>query len=390
MVGRVASLLWNFLQPILFILLLLRLNPGRDTQDIFSQDDYSQVVGLCEPFWSFIMLSIGALASTAILGTRLALILILLTSATTFGFTRPTSRFIKKHGRWRLRAFYPVCFALISSPSISMSGVPYAMAFSPGRAMNGTRIAPPLAPSPPTSTKTPDPLSMEDVFKMCVADKTPADTFFYPEVFNLLPFEEFDEQGETPSSLLHLSGYASEWTHMCNKFQPDDLDSLAKPSTSQGEADSVDPTVCSDLSDELSTVSSSPSVDSLKHSTSPDWQPLDFFSQPLQVPDEFREVYDHISSVLKNGQAIVTPAYRLETSDHLLDSMLILRRTKAEFFVDDAQVNITEQPRVFPVLLDTGCSVSSSGFKEDFEQLLDGDLVLSRRPMVLLLSRDSV
>ena len=66
------------------------------------------------------------------------------------------------------------------------------------------------------------------------------------------------------------------------------------------------------------------------------------------------------------GPVVISPSYQDTSSSHLLNTKLILRQAKYQSFV----ANGTVEPCVFPVLIDTGCSVACTGFKEDFDGAL--------------------
>ena len=87
------------------------------------------------------------------------------------------------------------------------------------------------------------------------------------------------------------------------------------------------------------------------------------FTSQASIPSELEPIYHHLKPQWDSGPVVIAPSYKHNSSSHLLDTKLILRQAKYQSFV----ANGTVEPQVFPVLIDTGCSVACTGFQEDFD-----------------------
>ena len=196
MVGRVLLFLSMCLQPIPSIIFLM-CNPGRETQDLFLYMIFAQA--LAALLWQT--------------GRVYICLFFLLLYDFLAPITRPFRRHHRKHGRWKFRQFYPSTFLLLSSVALSHTATIEALSLHVSRSIRV--LAAPVVSSPPTPVAP-----SLDVLSMCVDTTCPANTFFHDSIFDFLPFEEFDEQGETRPCLLHLSGFSREWIASTCKTNP--------------------------------------------------------------------------------------------------------------------------------------------------------------------------
>ena len=208
MVGRVPPLLlWYYLQPIPLSRLFLFLLPGRDTQEFitdtatsFLTEDLSSLIGYFSTFaWSLLrwMFSAG----------RVWLLIAVMPVAllTLSNLPDGVSRFTRKHGRWKHRSLFPKTFLVLSAVALSPLQAQSFMAYQPERVrFKITR---------PSSIIThPPPLTPQQAFTLSVNPACPDGSFFYNEIFDFLPFEDYPEDDNVvPACCLHLSGYAKEW-----------------------------------------------------------------------------------------------------------------------------------------------------------------------------------
>ena len=65
----------------------------------------------------------------------------------------------------------------------------------------------------PSSTNSdPPPLTPQQAFTLSIDPACPDRSFFYDDIFDFLPFEEYPEDDTTvPACCLHLSGFSKEW-----------------------------------------------------------------------------------------------------------------------------------------------------------------------------------
>ena len=212
-----------YLQPIFLLLYLLIRSPGRDTQVDFQQpEDFVLLWDAVLPFVS-LLLTMGTGWILDAGRVLLACALWHLFNLYDFAMMDRISSFTRKYGRWKHRRFFPRCFLLLSSATVSAFQVPYAMAYAPGRARfyTPTRWMFNDEPTGPT---------FAEIFKLAVDPQCPKNDFFYPGFMDLLPFDDDSEEflQPIPPRLLHLSGYDQEWSHEHAILSPFD-DSSSKP-----------------------------------------------------------------------------------------------------------------------------------------------------------------
>ena len=347
-------MLLQFLQPIFLLSFLFLCFPGRDTQDTYFNDE-----GMYTAFLSAVLLpSVRLLLDFIVPLLRssatciFSLVLVLLGYFWLTAIPSKAHRFVRKHGRWRHSKFFPAVYLLYSSVAILNPGLGQALTYSTNRIRTITRTG----GFWPSNSEPPDPGSVtQQVFQWAVNPDTPSDSFFHDDIFDFLPFEEEDPTEFIKPSCLHLSGYAKEWSKEHSHLDPfadiglDDDDSetasLTSASSSQGES----------WSDSSSLTGS--------------WEegeldPLSFSSQGFYVPDDLADVYSYLSADSSFGDVLITPKYyaNFAISD-MPDLQLLLRTAKASAYRAEPG---GPAPRIFPVLIDTGCSVATSGFVEDF------------------------
>ena len=248
------------------------------------------------------------------------------------------------------------------------------------------------------SNTTPVPTIPEttaSLFSWLVDTSCPSDRFFHKDIFDFLPFDDFDTHETISPSLLHLSGYAREFSQMFTRVDPFrpfgsfDFEEFAQ----QGESGdgystapsldtdlsscSDDSSISSDSSDSLHTftgtkITTSQSVHSASDASSDastlqgeppsdlftdvdTW--LSFNSQRLLDP-ELARVRDHLQP---SRSTVLVPK---EYNQALIEDPRFFLRNHHAVVADDSQ------NRVFPVLIDTGCSTALTGFKEDFGGVL--------------------
>ena len=187
MVGRVLPLLlWFYLQPILFSRLFLFLLPGRDTQAFiadtapsFFYNDLSSLTSYFSTFaWSFFQW----IFSTGRVWLLIAVMPVVLLIQ--YHLPDGVRKFTKKHGRWKHWSFFPRTFLLLSAVALSQVQAVSLMAFQPGRVRY--KLVRPLQ----AITDTP-PLTPQQAFTMSVNPACPDKSFFYDDIFDFLPFEEY-------------------------------------------------------------------------------------------------------------------------------------------------------------------------------------------------------
>ena len=89
-----------------------------------------------------------------------------------------------------------------------------ALALHPGRVRYKTFFKQPVVQ---------DDFSLETILSMSVDPTCPSDSFFYDDIFNLLPFDLYDDSTSddwVDPSMLHLSGYSKEWAEMHTQVDP--------------------------------------------------------------------------------------------------------------------------------------------------------------------------
>ena len=137
MVGR-ALLSFICLQPILYLLFYNTLYPERDTQDLSSfvnADMYYYChLTISTSLWTFLSFATTTL-STLFEAGRASMLLYICLAIVLLGslLSDVPSRFTKKHGRWKHKAFFPAMFFLLSSVSIPSQYIVTALACQPGR-----------------------------------------------------------------------------------------------------------------------------------------------------------------------------------------------------------------------------------------------------------------
>ena len=135
MTGRVLPLLWQFLQPILFLLCFLSVTPGRDTQGSFFtvEDCVDHPAALSDTF-TLILLPILASCFSWICQTGRVWFFWLLSYAILLACMSSSQvpfHFVHKHGQWRFKKFFPSAFLLLSSVSLTSLQVVSALTGSP-------------------------------------------------------------------------------------------------------------------------------------------------------------------------------------------------------------------------------------------------------------------
>ena len=95
---------------------------------------------------------------------------------------------------------------------------------------------------------------------------------------------------------------------------------------------------------------------------------LIFQGQDIFILDACIPAYAHLLPHVQDGSACITPSHQALTTLHL-ETKLYLRPSSAK-----AHLAQGEAGQIFPVLMDTGCSVTCSGYKEDFgDRLVPGN-----------------
>ena len=324
----------------------MRIDPERDTQELFTSCEEPMVASIPYLFSAVFAVSLPILLWTWKTG-RAVFILYFVYFLHLLGCNRngPINTFTRKHGRWKSRLFYPVCFGMLSSVSVQSQYVVSALNIKSGRAR---RITPSgrarqMIPSgrARTSPQDHDAKTPVNIFTAALEFRSDdPDSFFCPEFFNLLPFEESDPHDVISPALLHLTGYGSDFAMMHTTLDPfPDMDS--------------------------EDYDTSYSVDDASEGD------LTFKGQPFEIPDDCWSAFEHLQPQLSQGRNnCIVPSYQASTNlDHLMDSKLYLRRANVK-----AHIANNQNPRLFPVLVDTGCSVATSGFIEDFgPRLIPGD-----------------
>ena len=268
----------------------------------------------------------------------------------------------RKRGRWRHRRYFPRTFLLLSSVALSHTQVIHALLCPPGRVFC---VGPLFKSAVERMRRKHDEANslanmptQEELFPMCVDKTCPKESFFFDDIFDFLPFEEEAiNQGEVPVSLLHLSGFATEWMHEHCVEDPMHADINIF-------SDSDDDSTCPDMMprDGASTCSSTDADDDSDYEF--DIEDVLVFKRDLLADPNASEAYEYLRTQL-SSETVMTPAHQATSTNHLLDPKLYLRQSGHQSY----RVS-NNQPRILPVLVDTGCSVSCSGYEEDFEGVL--------------------
>ena len=168
----------------------------------------------------------------------------------------------------------------------------------------------------PSSTFTnPPPLTPQQAFTLSVDPACPDGSFFYEDIFDFLPFEDYPKDDTTvPVCCLHLSGYAKEWIAQTTVIDPlfatiDDDDSSVGTCPSAFSTDS-----------DNSSVTTSSSKDTKFHPV--DDGILRFTSQAA-IPPELEPIYHHLKSQWDSGPVVITPSHKHNSSSHLLNTKLM-------------------------------------------------------------------
>ena len=107
----------------------------------------------------------------------------------------------------------------------------------------------------------------------------------------------------------------------------------------------------------LSDLSTSPSLD--------DCLPR-FKGQPLELDAEEEQVFQHLQPLLTEGNIHINPAFAAVDLSNFYDTKLLLRTARPSAHLVEGEY----ASRVFPVLIDTGCSVACTGYESDFDGVL--------------------
>ena len=270
------------------------------------------------------------------------------------GLTQKLRLFTRKHGRWRHRKFFPSLFLLLSSVSVNYSQLAHALQLSSGRVLR-------MVFNRPNYELTNDGSLLptaEELFPRAVDPVCDPNHFFYPEFFDLLPFDEYADQGELKPSLLHLSGYGRDWMSKmmqqasAAEFLFHDIDTTeCLDDVSLGTTLTQDSTSC--------TSTDAFDLDNILH-----FHGTNAFSS---LDDETASSLSrHLSQVAPMGTIHITPQCHASLTPDFVDTKMLLRSTR----LAGLHANPEIEDRIFPVLVDTGCSVSTSGFIEDFDGAL--------------------
>ena len=202
-----------------------------------------------------------------------------------------------------------------------------------------------------------DPMFTEsELITKAVDPSCPADAFFYDEFFEFLPFNEFVDKGEVPTRYLHLSGYSGDWISSFNSTFDSDLLTMDDASTCSSSTSTTDISELSEFEEPSDSFFNSTDIES-KPRPLPD---LSFFSQIFNdLCPSSAEAYRHLAPQLANGPVTICPAYKSTSVAHLMDPKLYLRNSNPSAYPTKIDV--------FPIMVDSGCSVATSGFLEDFE-----------------------
>ena len=361
MILPILVLLVFHLQPILHFAFMSFL-PGRDTQDLLHFNDYSAVYDNLLPFlipWMHVaeyFLSTIAFIGWRHLSYMWILFQFLCVIILRQGLPPKLQSFTRKHGRWKHFRFFPTQFLLLSSVAVQGSHVAHALQFPPGRVLRHN----------PSFFSHLDRLSAIDVtppshtslLNLAVDPSCPTDNLFYPEFFESLPFEEFDDQGELSPSLLHLSGFGREWMDLMFRESsqfPDISDTFTDDASVVTSADDT----CSTTSAPSMSQSSEFSLDDILC-----FSRLDSFSG--LAPDVAQLLRSHLHSIAPSGSISLQTAANAALSSmppDFGDTKLLLRSVAGSSPDESAPEN---DGRIFPVLVDTGCSVATTGYLEDF------------------------
>ena len=367
--------LWHFLQPIILIYCFLKQLPGRDTQEplidlnpfdydfgLLSLYNYALAILFLPSYYAFLTWIFEP--GRAYCFQSIAL----LWMALFYALPQGPRRFMRKHGRWRFSEFYPMAFLLLSSAALSPIQVVKANQLRLPRPWRASTLFKKLPNLFRSHMDAPDLWPSDSVlFPKAVDPACPPDAFFYPEFFEFLPFEEFVVDDSVHPSCLHLSGYSREWiaefSSTIDPFSQDSTGSQDRPGADDSSVESDD---SSTMSDDTPT---NPIYVDLVNSTIsvPD---LSFKSQAFsELSGSSAEAYAHLAERISQGPQVICPTYAYGSTEHLMDPKIYLRQLAHSY-----TTNPSQPLPVFPILIDTGCSVTTSGFISDFEgNIVPGD-----------------
>jgi len=353
MIGRALARLLLCLQPILLLHTLFISFPGRETQDNFLIDQAPVMYSALSYYVGITLQDLLFYACRCIFEAGRVLcmqygsLLFLLIQQAWLGWA--LRRHLRKHGRWRHRKFYPAVFYLLSSVSLNFTQVSHALVYPPAGRARFIQLAKLSSVEKGIRDCKANPIlpNEAELFPRAVDPTIPKDAFFYDDFFEFLPFEEYDSFEPVPTKFLHLSGFGDEWMSEFTQFDP------SQPLESDDES------VTSASSSSQPSATSATSFDDNEFFT--------FFSQK-EVSQDAQEAYDYLSPNHCNGPICLQTSVSKDTNvDHLLDTQLYLRLSGSAHIAQ-------EKARILPILIDTGCSVGTSGFKEDFQgSLIKGD-----------------
>ena len=145
------------------------------------------------------------------------------------------------------------------------------------------------------------------------------------------------------------------------------LDESLVPSLMDPQDDSSAESSCMpDLLDPLDSLSISSSLDDELDACLFD-PVVDFPSQRL-LSAELEAMLTHLD-LESSDRVLITPKCAAVSTEHLVDSKMYVRPVQSS-----ALHSADDTSRVYPVLVDTGCSVACTGFLADFEgSLINGD-----------------
>ena len=358
MVGRVNCHLVSLLT---ILISFFTFYPGRDAQ-------VNYVVGDASHFWSYFNFFFGCvfvrLSSLMVLRSTLMVLgfVTLIFYAfvdTSVSYCSSSSPFTRKHGRWRNRSLFPSVFVVLSSVALAPC---QAYEF----ALHKFHRLPAVASVPRRyhlrSLKCRMCNEWVPFFNDSYAISDDPEHFYAPDLCDLVfSSSEFERPSPVlPSKFLHLEG-----SLMSRHWEED----MAKAPKTWLNLPNFMPDLVSRDDDDSSIADSSVSSSSTMVADPFDSGFLSFKSTPSYVlKTPMHQLSDELVTLLLDLPLEPAVLHTSVATRHMVDDSHLLRTARPNSELD------ISSPNVFGVLIDSGCSVSCSGFKEDFHgQLAIGD-----------------
>ena len=304
----------------------------------------------CDVFWCWMFFS-SFIFSMISISSRLFEWIIpwFFAAVSTFAsYRRSSCPFHRRHGRWRCQKIFPTAFLVLSSHSVTSFQVSSFTA-------KGLHRSPFVGfpSSRPVRRHRRSKRSMRDLVVFLndtFALSRDAATFYEPRIF-----DDLFAHCETDPS--HLSIPTGDLLSAYGTFMGE---SWMEEMAAQASHPFNDPDLGLDIDEIFDSLLQPPSGDDDASTFS---SSSSSSSSTMCLSTPIGELSDNVVSELLIRPTRLAKIAATASSNHLVDMEHILRASKAKNGCNCEQF---DSQKVFPILIDTGCSVSCSGFVEDF------------------------